>query len=169
MQNIMIYIMLVIIAVVLWLPGFMLARNMIKAVEKRNPTLGENIMAVVPILNACPARKALYGSAKLPMGIFIALCLTIVLNNIVGAITADATTTGMLYLEVFTLYGTYISYAVCWILFGYVLADFAKCIQQGALTAVACFIFPPLGQFIVAKNCIPMIAKIESDMENEEE
>lgn len=169
MRVFMVYAMILIIAIVLWYPGFMLSRNMIIAVEKRKPTIGENVMAAIPFLNAVPARKALYGSAKLPLGIFIALVVTVVLNNVIGFITADATSTAMVYLEVFALYGTYISYAACWVLFGYVLMDFAKCIQQGGFTFVLCYVFPPLAQFIIGKNCIPMIAKIESDMENEEE
>ena len=64
-NTVMVLVFLVLVAVIMWFPGFILAYNMTIAVSERKPTAGEIVGALIPGINLGVARKQLYGSAKL--------------------------------------------------------------------------------------------------------
>ena len=82
MTYVMAVCFILLLMIVMWYPGFMLARNMVKAVSQRNPTAGENILACIPGINTGVARTALYGSAKLVYIPFALAVITAAINGI---------------------------------------------------------------------------------------
>lgn len=159
----MIYaIYVVLFFVVLWYPGFMLSRNMIKAVTRRNPTRMENIMACIPGLNIGEARSALYGSAKL---VYIPLACVVVVTAVrcvLYYVFPEAVLVGL-----YSLVIAWIVYVIAWMINGYVLWDMGTCIQAGVFTKLLGFICPPLAQWAIGRNCIPMMNAILNELETE--
>ncbi|MCM1440602.1 MAG: hypothetical protein NC131_15605 [Roseburia sp.] len=168
-NTIMIYGMLVLIGVIMWFPGFMCARNMVKAVSERNPTIGENILAAIPVLNLLVVRKQLYGSAKIVWVMILQFIIPVVLR-IALFFTMDVAA-GAYILIAYSIF-FYLSIVVFWVLQGYVLFDAGNMIQAGTLTKILAFIIPPLSMYFIGRDCIPMMrmamAQINGEDEDEE-
>lgn len=170
LNTIMIYIALVLFAVVMWFPGFMCARNMVKAVSDRNPTAGETIMAIFPGLNLAVVRKQLYGSAKIVWFMILQFLIPVILR-IALMFTMESPAGAYIFLAYsFTFYGVILS---TWIIQGYVLFDAGNMIQCGTLVKLMAFIIPPLSQYFIGRDCIPRMRMamegLESDDEDEDD
>lgn len=151
-----------ILFVIMWYPGFMLARNMVKAVSNRNPTAGENVLACLPGINTGVARTALYGSAKLVYIPFALAIIMTVVRYIMYYLFPEAVFAGFC-----TLIVTWVVYVITWLLNGYVLWDMGTCIQAGFVTKILGFICPPLAQWAIGRNCIPLMAAVLAELETE--
>lgn len=148
--------------IIIWYPGFMLARNMVKAVTQRNPTGVENILSCIPGVNLGVARTALYGSAKI---VYIPLACAVVMTVIrcvLYYMFPDAVLAGL-----YSLVITWIVYCAVWLINGFVLWDMGTCIQAGVFTKLLGFVCPPLAQWAIGRNCIPLMAAILNELETE--
>lgn len=165
-ELVMIIGMFVIAAIAIWFPGFMCARNMVKAVSERNPTVGENIMAIFPGFNLAVVRKQLYGSAKIVWAMFIPFIITIILR-IALFFTMEVAAGAYLILVYFVFF--YGSIIIAWAIQGYVLADAATMIQSGMVVKVLAFVMPPVASYFIGRDCIPMMRAAMARMEDEDE
>lgn len=162
-RIIMTYGAVAIIFICMWYPGFMLSRNVIKAVRDDNPTLGETILAIIPGFNMVNPRKEFYGSAKLVWAVNI-LLIVAVIQKLVFYYFFDTAI-------VAAIFSTYIFYAVCviyWVVNGYVIQDIGACSQCGILSRVLAFIFPPLSQYLIGRNCVATIRYMMANMQTAE-
>lgn len=164
MTYVMAVCFILLLMIVMWYPGFMFARNMVKAVSQRNPTVGENILACIPGINTGVARTALYGSAKLVYIPFALAVIATVVRFVLYYIFPEAVLAGLI-----SLIAAWVVYLVTWLINGYVLWDMGTCIQAGLLTKVLGFICPPLCQWAIGRNCIPLMAAVLSELEEEKQ
>lgn len=164
-NTVMVLVFLVLVAVIMWFPGFILAYNMTIAVSERKPTAGEIVGALIPGINLGVARKQLYGSAKLVWTTLILLALTFVLKMVF--FYRFDTPLGILLSLIFT-YVFYFMVVVAWLIQGYVLFDMGNLIQCGTLTKLMGFIIPPLASYIIGRNCIPLMRAASQEIANQE-
>lgn len=165
-ELVMIIGMFVIAAVAMWFPGFMCARNMVKAVSERNPTVGENIMAIFPGLNLVVVRKQLYGSAKIVWAMFIPVIIAAILRIALFFTMEVAAGAYLIFVYFAFFYG---SMVVWWLIQGYVLADAATMIQSGMFVKILAFVMPPVASYFIGRDCIPMMRAAMAGMEEEDE
>lgn len=148
---------------ILWYPGFILARNMVKAVSQRKPTVAENFTACIPILNIAVARTQLYGSANIVHIPFVLTILTTIVRYILYYAFPTAITANLISLLI-----TWIIYIYTWLILGYVLWDMCICIQAGILTKLLCFVMPPLAEWGIGRDCVALMAKAYIDLAKKE-
>lgn len=165
-NTIMIVGMLLIALVVMWFPGFMCARNMVKAMSERNPTIGENIMAAFPGFNLVVVRKQLYGSAKIVWFMILQFLIPVILRIVLMFTMEVAAGAYILIAYSIFFYG---SIVVAWIIQGYVLFDAGTMIQAGMLVKIMAFIMPPLSMYFIGRDCIPMMRAAMAGLEGEED
>lgn len=164
-KTIMVYGMVVILAIVMWYPGFMLARNMVRAVSEEEPSAGDTILAIFPGFNLAVGRRELYGSAKLVWIPMIVFCIFTALkmvfyfgfNSALGAL-----------ISIIITYIYYVVLIVTWLTQSYVLFDMGTCTQASTLTKILAFVVPPLACWIIGRNCIPMMNAARADLEQED-
>jgi len=152
----------ILLLVIVWYPGFMLARNMVKAVTRRNPTSMENVLSCIPGVNIGVARTALYGSAKI---VYIPLACVVIataIRCVLYYVFPEAILLGL-----YSLVVTWIVFGIAWLINGYVLWDMGTCIQAGVFTKLLGFVCPPLAQWVIGSNCIPLMASILNELETE--
>lgn len=165
-REIMVYIFIVIIAALMWFPGFLLACNMITAVSERKPTVSEMLCAALPGVNLGIARKQLYGSAKLVWVTLALLVITVILKAVF--FYGFNTSLGILLSLIFT-YVFFAMVAVTWIVQGYVLFDIGNLIQSGTVVKILGFIIPPLSCYFLGRDCIPLMRASMAEINKEQE
>lgn len=162
--------MLVVLVVAMWYPGFMLSRNMIKAlslksdvdgsVKSRKASGGEIVQCCIPVVNLGLVRGLLYGSAKI---VYIPFGLTIF--AVITRFILYLAFPNAIMLSFISLIFTWIMIVVSWVVNGYVLWDIGTCTQASTFSKILAFILPPLSQYIIGRNCVPMMRKAFADME----
>lgn len=163
-KTIVLVIMCFILLGVMWYPGFMLARNMVRAVGQTEPTVGDTILACIPGLNLAVSRKQLYGKATLVYVMFVLSVVAVIQRFVFYLAFPDAIMASFISLIL-----TWVILFLTWITYGYILWDIGTCIQAGFVTKLCGFIMPPLACFILGKNCIPIMNSMYSEMGSEED
>lgn len=147
--------------VVLYPPAF-LAMRTIEAISQRKPTTGERILCCVPILNIGIVRKQLYNSYKIVVIPFAILLVAIIFRAVSIFLVAQVPVLIMVSSVAMLL-----SILACWICFSIVIADLANCIGKGLFVKVLAFVLPPLAQFLLAKDVVPLVRAAQKIMEEE--
>lgn len=166
-------LMLVIVVIAMWYPGYMLAMHMIKALSLQNregkisagrkATASEIVQACVPIVNLGLAHKLLYGNAKI---VYIPLGLTVfaVITRFIMYLAFPQA----FMVSLVSLLFTWAMIVLSWFINGYVLWDIGTCVSASFISKLLAFIFPPLSAYIIGRNCVPLMAAALAEMDTVE-
>lgn len=152
----------IILAFVILYPPAFLAMRTIEALSQRKPTIGERIVCCMPGPNICVIRKQLYNSCMLPKVAFGVL-VTAIIFRIVTMVMIEVIPVAFVWSSIAMIF----SIVLCWICFSIVIADLANCIGKGLFVKVLAFVLPPLAQFLLAKDVVPLVRAAQKTMEEE--
>lgn len=164
MQVIFSIIFMVIIVAALYSPSIMIARNVMKGVEQRELTVGENVLSFIPVYNITLARTALYGSATWMIVLYSITLVFAIITSILSLSGVDM----LMLVAFFMSIGLWVMIAICWFITGFVVQDIGACLGCGMATRIISFLVPPVGEFFVAKAS-PKLEYGEDDDDEDED
>lgn len=160
---IMVYIGLLIILVVMWYPGFSMSRNVIKAVNQVEPTVGQTVLACIPGFQLANCTGVVGSRGAMPCVIVHCLCVVAVLQRYVFFFFFE----DAVMLSLVSLIVLWIAFLVTWIYDGVVIASVALVCGCGLVSKILGFIFPPAACYIIGRNCIANVAAALEEIDRE--